>query len=63
MTATDHQPKPQATAQLPLPADIWQRVIAFLGSKHSGQVILDVHQGQIKAARITEVVRTNEEAA
>lgn len=65
MTATNHQPNTQKPplANLPLPAEVFARVIAFLAAGHNGQVILDVHKGKIKAARITEIVRAEDEAA
>lgn len=43
-------------ANLKLPAEIWARVIAFLATRHDGDVILTVRDGRIVGAKIIEYV-------
>lgn len=43
----------------PIPADVWQRILAFLGNKQTGQIVLDVKEGQVQAWKVTEAGRVH----
>jgi hypothetical protein len=51
------------SATVPIPANLWQKLSQFLADGASGQVILDVKDGQVEACRLTEFVRAERSPA
>lgn len=43
----------------PIPAEIWERLLAFIREGKTGQVTLHVHQGKIRDATFEERVRVS----
>lgn len=42
---------------LPLPASLWAKIAAFLQDGRTGQIVLDVKDGQVLAYKLTEAGR------
>lgn len=42
---------------LPLPASLWTKIAAFLQDGRTGQIVLDVKDGQVLAYKLTEAGR------
>lgn len=41
----------------PIPAEIWERMLAFIRDGKTGQITLHVHQGRIRDATFEERIR------
>ena len=48
------------SATPPIPPAVWMRLRQFLEDRRPGAVTLNVHQGTITSATLTERVRTDE---
>jgi hypothetical protein len=51
------------TDRPPIPAGVWQRMLAFLAAGKTGQIVLDVHRGRVSAVSINERYREDEPSA
>ncbi len=47
------------TTPVPIPKDLWDKMLAFLHEQKTGQFVLDVKSGEIAAWKITEAGRTH----
>lgn len=45
------------TDKPPVPAAIWQRIIAFIREGRTGEVVLNVHSGTVQDATIKERIK------
>jgi hypothetical protein len=45
------------TDRPPIPRALWDRIVAFLASGSTGQIVLDVNRGRVVSASLNERVR------
>jgi hypothetical protein len=50
------------TDKPPIPAGIWARILAFLSAGATGQIVLNVHRGKVRAVSLNEQIRDDAEA-
>ena len=50
------------TDKPPIPAGIWGRILTFLRSGATGQVVLEVNRGRVQAVSLNERIRDDDSA-
>ena len=56
-----HGPSEILKARQPIPRPLWDRMVKFLDSGATGQIVLDVHTGQVCALACTDRLRHHED--
>jgi hypothetical protein len=50
------------SAAVPIPANLWRKMLAFMEAGYTGQALFDVRNGHIEGLRLTEFVRPDPRA-